>query len=182
MSILSLHRPRWTAAALLRRGSHGGNATASVPTLTNNEHVLYKAVHDGSVTAVGTDVALHYRTYGGAWRRLAWIDVTAVGWSARTGSAQLRVAAPDRQTHTIEFAADRTLTAFAAERIAHLRIIARRVEFTPGVFGLVEAVRESDAAPIQWRVHLDVPAHEADPAVRQACRDVISELRSLTGC
>lgn len=179
MSILTIHRSRWSVAALVDRGL---SSAASVPTLTADEHVLCRSVQDGSLTAVGTDAALHYRTPGGAWRRIAWIDLMAANWSVRTRSGELRSTLPDGRGGCLRIAADRRLTAFAAERIAHLRILRRRVELRPGVFGIVEAVRVSDQAAPLWRMHLDEPANLHDPLVRQACRDVISELRSLTGC
>jgi hypothetical protein len=178
MSILSIHRPRWSAAALLHRGDRRSRPAASVPTLTADEQVLKRSVRDGSLTAVGTDVALHHRTPGGAWRRIAWIDLTAANWSARTRSMELRSMPPGER---VNVAADPTLAAFAAERIAHVRILQRRVQLRPGVFGIVEAVRVSGRDDPQWRVHFDDPEHRHDPLVRQACRDVISELRSLTG-
>ena len=181
MSILSIHRSRWSAAALVR-SERGLSSAASVPTLTVDEHVLYRSVREGSLTAVGTDAALHYRMAGGAWRRIAWIDLTAANWSVRTRSVELRSAPPNGRGERIRIAADRTLAAFAAERIAHLRILRRRVELRPGVFGIVEAVRVSDRAAPQWLVYLDEPAHRHDPLILQACREVISELRSLTGC
>ena len=182
MSILSLHRPHWIGAALLHRSDHGVHSTMSVPTLTSGERILREAVHNGSVIAVGTDAALHYRTSGGAWRRIAWIDLAEVGWSARTGSVRLQIVGPGRQVQTIDVAADAMLAAFAAERLTHAHVIRRRVELRPGVFGIVEAIRVSDSAAVQWRVQLEHPEHRDDPLVRQACRDVISELRSLTGC
>jgi hypothetical protein len=182
MSILSLHRPHWIGTALLHRSDHGVHSTMSVPTLTSGERILREAVHNGSVIAVGTDVALHHRTSGGAWRRIAWIDLAAVSWSARTGSVRLQIVGPGRQVQTIDVAADAALAAFAAERLTHAHVIRRRVELRPGVFGIVEAVRESDSAAARWRVQLEHPEHGEDPVVRQACRDVISELRSLTGC
>lgn len=182
MSIPFIHRSGWSANALLRRGNRGLTAAAPVPTLIGDEHVLYRSVRDGSLTAVGTDVALHYRAPGGAWRRIAWIDLTAANWSARTRSVELRSGPPGGRGECIRLAADTTLAAFAAERIAHLRIFERRVELRPAAFGIVEATRVSDRAAPQWRVHLEHPAHEHDPLIRQACREVIRELRSLTGC
>jgi hypothetical protein len=181
MSILTIHRSRWNAAVLVDRGGRGLSLAASVPTLTADEHVLYRAMRSGLLTAVGTDAALHYRTPGGAWRRIAWIDLMAANWSVRTRSVELRSTLPNGRAERIRIAADRRLTAFAAERIAHLRILRRRVELRPGVYGVVEAVRVSDQAVPSWRVHLDQPAHWHDPLVQQACRDVISDLRSLTG-
>jgi hypothetical protein len=182
MSILTIHRSRWSAAALVDRSDRGLSSAAAVPTLTGNEHVLYRSTRGGSLTAVGTDAALHYRTPGGAWRRIAWIEVVAANWSVRTRSVELCSTLPNGRCERIRITADRTLTAFAAERIAHLRILRRRVELRPGVFGIVEAVRVSDQAAPLWRLHLDEPANRHDPLVRQACRDVIRELRSLTGC
>jgi hypothetical protein len=178
MSFLSIHPSRWSAAALVHRRDRGLSTAASVPTLTDAEQVLYRFVRDTSLTAVGTDAALHYRTSGGAWRRIAWTDLAVASWSARTRTVELRTVERDE---SIALAADPTLAAFAAERIAHLRILRHRVELRPGVFGVVEAIRVSDRAAPQWRVHLDDPAHQHDPLVRQACRDVIGELRSLTG-
>lgn len=166
MSIVSIHLVRWSAASL-RRGSRPTSA-ASVPTLTAEERVLCRAVRDGSLTAVGTDAALHYRRPGGAWRRISWVDLTSADRSMHAGIVELH--------------SDRALAALAAERIAHLRILRRHVELRPGVSGIVEAVRVSDRAAPLWRVHLDEPAHRHDPLVQQACRAVISELRSLTGC
>jgi hypothetical protein len=161
MTILFIQRFRWSAAALMHRGKRGLTSAASVPTMTDDEHVLYRSVRDGSLFAVGTDTALHFRTPGGAWRRIAWIDLS---------------------TDSTALDADPVLAAFAADRITHLRMLRRRVEVRPGVFGIVEAVRPSDRAAPQWRIHLDHPEHLHDPVVRQACRDVIRELRSLTGC
>ena len=180
MSFLSIHPSRWNAAALVHRGARG-LSSASVPTLGSDEQVLYRSVCDGLLTAVGTDAALHYRTPGGAWRRIAWIDLTAANWSARTRSVEVRYVPPDGRGERIGFAADSRLADLAVERIAHLRILTRRVALRPGVVGTVEAVRLSDQAAPQWRVHLDDAADRHDPLVRQACRDVISELRSLTG-
>lgn len=182
MSIGFLHRPHWAAAALMRRGDRPLIAAASIPSLTGDEHVLCRGSRDGSLVVVGTDAALHYRLPGGAWRRVAFVDLTAANWTARTRSVKLRVVRPDGHVETIELAADRTLAAFATERIAHLRIVRRRVELIPGVFGTIEAIRVSDRAAPEWRVGLDPTASRHDPLVRQACRDVISELRSLTGC
>jgi hypothetical protein len=179
MGILTIHLSRWNAVALVDRGL---SAAASVPTLIANEHVLCRSMRDGSLSAVGTDAALHYRMPGGAWRRIAWIDLLAVNWSERTRSVELRSTLPNGRGERIRIAADRRLTAFAAERIAHLRILRRRVELRPGLFGIVEAVRVSDRAEPLWQVYLDEPANRRDPLVRRACRDVISELRSLTGC
>lgn len=182
VSIPFLHRSGWSAAALVRRGDRGLSAAASVPTLTEDEQVLYRSVREGSLGAVGTDAALHYRTPGGAWRRIAWIDLTAADWSARTRSVEVRGVPAGGRGESISLAADPRLAAFAAERIAHLRMLRRRVELQPGVLGVVELIRVSDRAAPQWRVTLDDPAHRHDPTVRQACREVISELRSLTGC
>ncbi|HJQ03347.1 MAG TPA: hypothetical protein VJ851_17255 [Jatrophihabitans sp.] len=181
MSILTIHRPRWTAAALVQP-SNRGPSPAAMPTLNADEHVLYRSARDGRLIAVGTDAALHYRLPGGAWRRIAWIDLTAASWSVRTRSLELHGALPNGRHGRISIAADRTLAAFATERIAHLRILRHRVELRPGVFGIVEAVRVSDQAAPLWRVHLDESGYRDDPLLRQACRDVISELRSLTGC
>lgn len=178
MSILTIHLSRWNMAALVDR--RGPSPAASVPTLTAEENVLCRSVRNGSLTALGTDAALHYRTPGGAWRRVVWIDLVAADWSARSRSVELRDTLPGGER--IRIAADRRLAAFAAERIAHLCILRRRVELRPGVLGVVEAVRTSGGAAPVWRVRLDEPAHRYDPSVRQACRDVISELRSLTGC
>lgn len=182
MNILSLHRPRWTVAGLFRHDDRGVSSMAMVPTLTNEEVVRCRARRDGSLTAVGTDAALHYRTPGGAWRRVAWIDVAAANWSTRTGRVHLEAAPSQRPAQAMELAVDATLAAFAADRIAHLRIIRRRVEFVPEVFGIVEATRASDRAAPRWRVHLEDPAQRHNPSVQHACRDVVSELRSLTGC
>lgn len=182
MSILSIHWSRWGVAGLVRRGERGLTLAASVPTLSDDEHALYRFGQDGSLTAVGTEVALHYRMPGSAWRRIAWTDLTRATWWARTGSMELRSTAPDGRAESIRIAADRTLAALAAERIGHLRILRCRVEPRPGVFGIVEAVRVSDRASPQWRVHLADPARWRDPLVRQACREVISELRSQAGC
>jgi hypothetical protein len=181
MSILTIHRRRWRVAALIQPRDRGPSLGA-VPSLTADEHALYRSARDGRLTAVGTDAALHHRLPGGAWRRIAWIDLTAASWSVRTRSLELRGTLPNGRHEHISIAADRTLAAFAAERIAYLRILRRRVELRPGVFGVVEAVRVSDQAAPLWRVHLDELAHRDDPLLRQACRDVISELRSLTGC
>jgi hypothetical protein len=182
MSILSLHRRHLTAAALLHRGEPAVNGTALVPTLTDDEHVLCRVAREGSLTALGTDAALHYRVPGGAWRKVAWTDITAANWSARTGRVHLRTALPGRPVQAIELAANPQLAAFAAERIAHVHIIRRRVELMPAVFATVEAVRACDRDAPQWRVRLEPPAHQDDPLVQQACREVIRELRSQTGC
>jgi hypothetical protein len=182
MSIPFLHRPPRTAATLRHRGDRPLAGAASVPSLTNDEHVRCRSQRDGSLVAVGTDVALHYRPPGGAWRRIAWGDLTAANWSPQTRSVQLRVVQPDGRVERVELGADPTLAAFAADRIAHLRIISCRVALTPAVFGIVEAIRPSDNAAPVWRVRLDHPAHGHDPLVRKACLDVINELRSLTGC
>jgi hypothetical protein len=180
MSILSLHRRHWTAISVSRRGE--SSVTSLVPTLTDDEHVLCRATQEGSLIALGTDVALHYRNPGGAWRRVVWRDISAANWSARTGRVHMRTVLAGRPAEAIEIAADPKLAAFAAERIAHVHIIRRRVELMPAVFATVEAIRVSDRAAPQWRVHLEHSAHLDDPLVRQACRDVIRELRSQTGC
>jgi hypothetical protein len=183
MSILPVHRPHWPVAAALHRRRHADNPAAFVPTLDDDEHVLYRTAHNRHLTAVGTDAALHYRTASGAWRKVAWTDVWAVDWSARTKCARLlTAAAADRPAHTVELVVDRALVALAAERISYVHIIRRRVEVMPTVFATVEAIRVPASAEPEWRVHVEPPARQDDVLVAQACRTVIDELRSLTGC
>jgi hypothetical protein len=185
MSSISLHGHHWSKSGLFHRhgvADAGKHSTQFVPTIGNDERVLYRSKAGSETTVVATDYAMHYRTDGSAWRRVAWCDVVAAGSSKDDGTTVLRLWPDASRESSIAFAADGHFAEFAAERVAHVRVFCRRIVVTPSVTGAVEAVRVANTETLAWRVHLDVPAHGDNPLVANQCARVVTELRALVGC
>lgn len=185
MSSISLHGHHWSGSALFRRHGvvdAGKHSTQFVPTIDDDERVLYRSRAGAETTVVATDYAVHYRTGSSAWRRVAWCDVVAAGRSRDDGTTVLRLWPDASRALSVAIAADGHFAEFAAERIAHVRVFCRRIVVTPSVTGAVEAVRVPNSERLTWRVHLDAPAHGDNPLVASECARVVTELRSLVGC
>jgi hypothetical protein len=147
------------------------------PELAQGERVLYRAPRTTSGVVVATTAALRYRPSDGAWRYVEWADVDDVRWSTTRATLTLRSCVDERRVHHVP--ADRTLAALAEDRVAHAHLIRRRVEIAPGISGIVEAVLPADDAVPVWRVLLDDPDLECDPATAHACRDAIDAVRAV---
>jgi hypothetical protein len=184
MSSIPLHGHRWPASGLFHRRTAtdaGKHSDPFVATLDDHERVLFRSKAGAAMTVVGTDRAVHYRTADSAWRQIPWIDVVAAARSQLDGATILQLW-PDAASTAVTLAAEGRFAEFAAERIAHVRVICRRIAVTPRVAGAVEAVRLAGSEALTWRVHLDNPADGDNPLVASECARVVTELRSLCGC
>jgi hypothetical protein len=179
MSSHGLHRSHHAFAFPLGVRSRHARTAPYVPTLAPHEHVLCRASRHDPAGALGTELAMHYQPGDGAWRRVAWVDVVDVGWSESTSTLVLR-ARPGGTTSVHSVTANRSLAAFAAERVTHAHVLRQRVELAAGVFGAVEAVRTSEQGDLQWRVVLDDASKRDDPVVARACRHAIALIRALS--
>jgi hypothetical protein len=147
------------------------------PPLARHERILRRSeTINGSVVATQDALLLGDRV--GAWQRIGWVAVAAVGWSARDGCLSLRLW-PDGedQYRDIAVAADARLAAIVAERVDSVRVLSVPVRLPSGINARVLALRDGDA--VQWRVLTDRPIES--PGLQQECARALAEIRSLAG-
>jgi hypothetical protein len=184
MSSISLHGHHWSAAKLFHRAharDAGRHSALLVPTLDDHDRMLFRSKAEAETAIVGTEHALHYRSATSAWCRIAWRDVVAAGRSEPDGATVLRLWPEAARESSVALVAAPHFAAFAAERIAHIRVMCRRIRVTSRVGGMAEAVRVPDSEELLWRVHLDVPALRQNPLIASECERVVTELRALIG-
>jgi hypothetical protein len=149
------------------------------PTVLAGERILVR--HEtGGAAVVGTNRAIHVRTET-KWRRVAFIDIDVAMWDPRRSRAVLRLWPDGKNGVTISIPADRTLAAFAAERVSSTQVVRRPVRLSNGAAAVLLVLREPGDDQLQWRVQLSCCDGSDKELARVEADRLISEFRWLVG-
>jgi hypothetical protein len=134
----------------------------------------------GSVdgATVATDRGLLHRDQSSGWRRIAWSDIATVDRSPGADHLTLELW-PDGSggCRGVAVPADARLERVVRERVDADRLLAVAID-VDGNEGVVIALREG-VGGVRWVAVFDQPTDES--ATRQACAELIAEVRTRAG-
>jgi hypothetical protein len=143
------------------------------------ERVLIRSEAVSGAAFVGTDLAAHVQGDAG-WRRIAWTDIDAAGWDSETSRSVLRLWPDTGPAPIVRIPGDRRVAAFVAERLASAQVLRRRIRLSPYAVATVVALREPGSESLSWRVLIDGPGADGQPA-KVAASEALAQLRILVG-